>query len=127
MVIRRMTLDLALPVEVVGAPTVRASDGLALSSRNRYLDAPERARAPALYRALRAAVDALAAGRRDYAELEQQGWQALERAGMRPDYFSILSAGDLATPSAGSTDLIVLAAVRLGRARLIDNLRTAGG
>jgi pantoate--beta-alanine ligase len=127
MVIRRMTLDLALPVEVVGAPTVRARDGLALSSRNRYLDAPERARAPALYRALRAAVDALAAGRRDYAELEQQGWQALERAGMRPDYFSILSAGDLATPSAGSTDLIVLAAVRLGRARLIDNLRTAGG
>jgi pantoate--beta-alanine ligase len=123
MVIRRMTLDLALPVEVVGAPTVRADDGLALSSRNRYLSAEERARAPAIYRALRAATEALQAGSRDYAVLERQGWLAIEQAGMTPDYFTILQARDLSHPDAQSGDLVVLTAARLGRARLIDNLR----
>jgi pantoate--beta-alanine ligase len=127
MVIRRMTLDLALPVEVIDAPTVRAPDGLALSSRNRYLNAEERTRAPAMYRALLAAVDAIADGNRDFGTLEREGWLALERAGMRPDYFSILSSLDLSKPEAGSRHLIVLAAARLGRARLIDNLRTLGG
>jgi pantoate--beta-alanine ligase len=127
MVIRRMTLDLALPVEVVGAPTVRADDGLALSSRNRYLSAEERTRAPAMFQALRAAVAAIAAGERDYVALEKQGWLALERAGMRPDYFTILSASDLSEPQEQSAPLVVLAAARLGRARLIDNLRTPGG
>jgi pantoate--beta-alanine ligase len=125
MVIRRMTLDLALPVQVIGAPTVRAPDGLALSSRNRYLKAEERALAPAMYRALRAAVDALASGNRNYGELEQQGWRALEQVGMRPDYFSILSALDLSAPDAHTWPLVALAAARLGQARLIDNLRTA--
>jgi pantoate--beta-alanine ligase len=123
MVIRRMTIDLSLPVEVIGAPTVRASDGLALSSRNRYLSSEERARAPAIYRALRTAADALRTGSRDYAALERQGWLAIEQAGMKPDYFTILEAGDLSNPNAQSTDLVVLAAARLGRARLIDNLR----
>jgi len=127
MVIRRMTLDLALPVEVIGAPTVRAGDGLALSSRNRYLSDEERTRAPAMYQALRAAVAAIAAGEHDYVALEKQGWLALERAGMRPDYFTILSAADLSEPQAHSAQLVVLAAARLGRARLIDNLRTPGG
>jgi pantoate--beta-alanine ligase len=125
MVIRRMTLDLALPVEVVGAPTVRADDGLALSSRNRYLSGDERTRASAIYRALHAAVSALRAGNRDYAGLERAGWLALERAGMKPEYFSILSAHDLSKPSAQATALIALAAARLGRARLIDNLRVS--
>lgn len=125
MVIRRMTLDLALPVEVVGAPTVRADDGLALSSRNRYLSGDERTRASAIYRALHAAVSALRAGNRDYAGLERAGWLALERAGIKPEYFSILSAHDLSKPSAQATALIALAAARLGRARLIDNLRVS--
>jgi len=123
MVIRRMTLDLALPVEVIGAPTVRAADGLALSSRNRYLSDEERARAPAIWRALRATVDALAAGERDFAALERRGWGALEQAGMKPDYFTVLSAQDLSPPLTTATDLVVLTAARLGRARLIDNLR----
>jgi pantoate--beta-alanine ligase len=127
MIIRRMTLDLSLPVQVIGAPTVRAADGLALSSRNRYLDTEERARAPAIYLALRAAVVALQAGSRDYAALERQGWLAIERAGMKPDYFRILEAQDLSNPNALSTDLVVLAAARLGRARLIDNLRAQEG
>jgi len=123
LLIRRMTLDLALPVEVMAAPTVRASDGLALSSRNRYLSPEERARAPAIYQALRAAVAAIDEGGRDYEEIEREGREALERAGMRPDYFSIRNAADLAVPAPGAPDLIVLAAARLGRSRLIDNLR----
>ncbi|MGH8206324.1 MAG: pantoate--beta-alanine ligase, partial [Steroidobacteraceae bacterium] len=73
LVIRRMTADLALPIEVVGAPTVRAADGLALSSRNRYLSAEERTRAPAIHQALREAVDAIAAGEGDYRVLERRG------------------------------------------------------
>jgi pantoate--beta-alanine ligase len=123
LLIRRMTLDLALPVEVLAAPTVRASDGLALSSRNRYLSPEERARAPAIYQSLRAAVAAIDAGGRDYADIELEGREALEAAGMRPDYFSIRNAADLAEPVPAAPDLIVLAAARLGRSRLIDNLR----
>jgi pantoate--beta-alanine ligase len=124
MLIRRMTLDLAIPVEVIGAPTVRGSDGLALSSRNRYLTGEEHTRAPAIYRALRAAVAAIAAGNRDYAAIEGQGWRTLETAGLRPDYFSIRSALDLSSPDSDASELIVLTAARLGRSRLIDNLRT---
>jgi pantoate--beta-alanine ligase len=123
MIVRRMALDLALPVEVVGAPTVRASDGLALSSRNRYLNDEERARAPAIHQALRATAAAIDAGQRDFALLEHSGREAIERAGMRVDYFSIRGASDLAAPDSVESDLIVLTAARLGRARLIDNLR----
>ena len=124
MLIRRMAIDLALPVEVIGAPTVRANDGLALSSRNRYLTAEERMRAPAIHKALHAAVAALTGGNRDYAAIEREGWLALEAAALRPDYFSILSALDLAAPASHPSELIVLTAARLGRSRLIDNLRT---
>jgi pantoate--beta-alanine ligase len=125
MVIRRMTLDLALPVQVVGAPTVRAPDGLALSSRNRYLTADERARSVAIYGALRTAVSALRDGRRDYAAIEQRGSEALEHAGLQREYFSIRSAEDLGEPTGDTParELIALTAARLGRARLIDNLR----
>jgi pantoate--beta-alanine ligase len=126
LLIRRMTLDLALPVEVIGAPTVRANDGLALSSRNRYLTPAERARAPAIYQALRAAVGRVDAGDRDYEGIERAGREALERAQMAPDYFSIRNAADLSVP-ADRSDLIVLTAARLGRSRLIDNLRTRRG
>jgi len=126
LLIRRMTLDLALPVEVIGAPTVRANDGLALSSRNRYLTSAERARAPAIYQALRAAVARIDAGDRDYAAIQQAGREALERAQMPPDYFSIRNAADLSVP-ADASELIVLTAARLGRSRLIDNLRASRG
>jgi pantoate--beta-alanine ligase len=126
LLIRRMTLDLALPVEVIGAPTVRANDGLALSSRNRYLTPAERARAPAIYQALRAAVGRIDAGDRDYEGIERAGREVLERAQMAPDYFSIRNAADLSVPAEAS-DLIVLTAARLGRSRLIDNLRARRG
>jgi pantoate--beta-alanine ligase len=124
LVIRHMALDLALPVEIVGAPTVRATDGLALSSRNRYLSAEERARAPAIYQSLNRAARAIYGGSTDHAGLAREGSAMLERAGMSVDYFSIRNAADLSEPSAASTDLVVLAAARLGRARLIDNMRT---
>jgi pantoate--beta-alanine ligase len=123
LVVRHMALDLALPVEVVGAATVRAADGLALSSRNRYLSAEERARAPVIYQALSRAARAIDGGSTDHAALERDGSAMLLGAGMSVDYFSIRNAADLSEPSAASADLVVLAAARLGRARLIDNLR----
>jgi len=122
-VIELMTRDLAIPVTVIGAPTVRAADGLALSSRNRYLSAEERAVAPVIFRALSRAVSQLRDGRQDFAAIEQEGWQALVEASFKPDYFAVRNAMDLAPATAESVDLVVLAAARLRGARLIDNLR----
>lgn len=126
MVIRRMVEDLAMPVEVVGMPTVRESDGLAMSSRNGYLSPQERRRAPALYRALLDAARSL----RDGAAIESVEHRAaatLREAGLEPDYVSVRVAATLRPPSEGDRDLVILAAARLGRARLIDNLRVRSG
>ncbi|MFQ5488466.1 MAG: pantoate--beta-alanine ligase, partial [Gammaproteobacteria bacterium] len=120
--IRRMVADLALPVEVVGVPTMREADGLAMSSRNRYLSDEERQRAPALYRTLCGTVQQLAAGRRDYPVLEQEAMGTLAQQGLRPEYFSIRRAEDLAPPQDGKQALVILAAAWLGSARLIDNV-----
>ena len=122
-IIRRMTADLLLPVEVVGAPTVRAANGLALSSRNRMLSAQEQATAAAIHLALQAATRRLAAGDRDFPTIESAGWQALAKAGLRPDYFAVRDARELQLPDGSSREYVVLTAARLGRARLIDNLR----
>jgi pantoate--beta-alanine ligase len=122
LVIRRMTEDLCLPVGILGVPTVREADGLALSSRNGYLLPEERTRAPALRRTLERAAEALAAGQTE-TEVEQRAIKALDDAGLRPDYVSIRRAADLAHPEAADAELVVLAAARLGKARLIDNLR----
>jgi pantoate--beta-alanine ligase len=121
--IKRMASDLQLPVEVIGAPTVRASDGLALSSRNRFLSAHERRLAPAIYAALEAAAKRLAAGDHDFAAIESAGGQMLAEAGLRPDYFAVRAARDLQPPDRTERELVVLTAARLGKARLIDNLR----
>lgn len=124
LVIRRMAADLHLPVDIVGVPTVRDPDGLALSSRNAYLSAAERAAAPRLYAALVQARDRIAAGDRDYTAVEAQALRLLDAAGFRPDYVAIRRAADLAPPSAADDELIILAAAWLGgRTRLIDNLR----
>jgi pantoate--beta-alanine ligase len=120
-VIRTMVGDLNVPVDVIGVPTVRADDGLALSSRNQYLDAEERRRAPALYAALRGIGDALRRGRRDFRALEQRADADLRAAGFVPDYVSVRRASDLAEPTSVDRAFVVLAAARLGRARLIDN------
>jgi pantoate--beta-alanine ligase len=122
-VIRRVVEDLNLPVRIVGAPTVRADDGLALSSRNRYLSPAERAAAPAIYRALDAARRRLEAGDADYAAIQQQGIEAIAQAGIQPEYFEVRSAARLAQPTVADVALVVLAAGRLGKARLIDNLQ----
>jgi pantoate--beta-alanine ligase len=123
--IRRMTRDLLLPVEVIGAPTVRAPDGLALSSRNRLLSAQERRLAPAIHAALEASVKRLAAGDRDFLAIESGGWQMLAKAGLRPDYFAVRDGRELQLPGRASREFLVLTAARLGKARLIDNLRVA--
>ena len=122
LVIRRMTSDLCIPVEIIGVPTVREADGLALSSRNNYLSADQRARAPAIYQTLKATAAAVAEGTAPYPELEHQALRQLEAAGLTPDYFAIRRAEDLAEPQPGDRELVILAAAYLGRARLIDNL-----
>ncbi|MCO5762539.1 MAG: pantoate--beta-alanine ligase [Chromatiaceae bacterium] len=122
MVIRRMTLDLSLPVAIQGLATVREADGLAMSSRNGYLTAQERARAPALYLTLRRCAEWLRQGL-DIAAVEGLGREEIAAAGFGPDYVSVRRAANLGLPQAGDRELVVLAAARLGRARLIDNLR----
>ena len=124
-VIRRMVVDLCLPVRIVGAPTMREADGLAMSSRNQYLEPAERERAPLIHAALQRVVPRIAAGDADLAALEREGAESLARAGFRVDYFSVRRAEDLRAPGPGDRDLVVLAAARLGRARLIDNLRAS--
>ena len=127
-IIRRSIEDLCLPVRIVGAPTVRADDGLALSSRNRYLNPQERAVAPQVYRALDRARRRLESGDADVAGIEREGLASLVAAGFRPDYFEVRMAGTLARPRGQDVDVVVLTAARLGRARLIDNVqcRAAG-
>jgi pantoate--beta-alanine ligase len=122
-IIRRSVEDLCLPVRIVGAPTVRADDGLALSSRNRYLSEAERAVAPEVYRALDRARRRLESGDTDIADIEREGIAALRAVGFRPDYFEIRMADTLTRPHGRSVDVVVLTAARLGRARLIDNVQ----
>ena len=121
MVIRRLTADLNLPVEIVGVPTVREADGLAMSSRNGYLSAAERAVAPTLYQTLLAAAERLQEGRGDYRAIEEAALATLQEAGFRPDYVAIRRPWDLGEPAADAAELRILAAAWLGRARLIDN------
>lgn len=121
-VIRRMTSELSFPVEILGVPTRREPDGLAMSSRNRYLDAAQRAAAPALYATLRDAADALRAGRRDFVALQQAGMDNIRAAGLDPEYFEIRRQDGLQPAEPPDRRLVILAAGRLGRARLIDNL-----
>jgi len=122
-IIRRMTADLDIPVEIIGAPTVRAPDGLAMSSRNRYLTAEERRVAPRIYQALREAASRLEAGHRELAAISPRGTPVLCEAGMTPDYFEVRDAATLAEPAPDARELVILTAARLGKARLIDNLR----
>ena len=123
MVIRRAATDLCMPVEIVGVPTTREPDGLAMSSRNRYLKPEQRAVAPKIFAALDQARVAIESGSTDYAALETAGAESLQQAGFRPDYFAIRDAHTLQSPDANSKDLVVLTAARIGRARLIDNVR----
>lgn len=122
LVVRRMAADLDFAVEVIVLPTVRDPDGLALSSRNSYLDAPEHERAGALSRALRAAERAGGEGASTRAALDEAG-RVLAEAGIEPEYLEARYADDLSpAPSFNGRPVLVAVAARVGRARLIDNV-----
>jgi pantoate--beta-alanine ligase len=121
-VIRRMVADLDIPVDIVGVPTVREPDGLALSSRNAYLSPDERKRAVALPNALKDARDAIAAGEPVGAAL-RQAKQALVDAGfLKVDYFALVDAFTLEPLGAPTAEMRLIAAAVIGNTRLIDNL-----
>jgi pantoate--beta-alanine ligase len=122
-VIKRMAEDLCFPLEIVACPTGREDDGLAMSSRNRYLTAAERRIAPALHATLAQARARIEDGARDYAAICDEAIERLVELGFRPDYFEVRDAITLAPPTAETSQVVVLAAAWLGRARLIDNLR----
>lgn len=121
-ILRRMVEDLCMPVSVITGPTLRDADGLALSSRNQYLTESDRVIAPALYAQLCLLGEALEAGSEDYGALETSAMEALRSAGFEPEYVSIRRAENLGPPARDSDELVVLAAARLGKTRLIDNL-----
>lgn len=121
LVIRRLVQDLAMDVEIHAVATLRETDGLAMSSRNAYLSAAERGRAPQLYRVLTEVAQALVAGEKDYQQLEKTALQKLAGGDWRPEYVAVRDAATLALPGAGS-ELRVLGSAWLGRARLIDNV-----
>ena len=111
-----------MPVSIIGAATVREPDGLALSSRNQYLTPAERGVAPIIHQQLQLARARLRAGAADR-DVETEALAVLTAAGMRPDYFVVRDAATLQPASPDSTERVVLVAARLGKARLIDNLR----
>jgi len=124
-IIKGFAEDLNFNVEIVPVDTGRASDGLALSSRNQYLNENERAEAPRLFRELNKIAEALHGGNLAYAELEQTAVRNLTAAGWTVDYVEIRHAESLAVAHAGDKDLVVLAAARLGGTRLIDNVEVS--
>jgi len=122
LVLANMARQFALPIEIILAETVRAEDGLALSSRNTYLSPEERREAPRLYQLLRKARDEINAGARDYQRIELDVMAELAHHGWKPDYIAVRGRTDLEPPQNGERNVVVLAAARLGRTRLIDNI-----
>ncbi len=119
--IRQMVADMAMPIEIVGVPTVRAEDGLALSSRNGYLSAAERAIAPLLARVMRQLGERIEQGEQDYEALIQQATEQLDEGGFRTDAIDLVDAETLLPLGAQSQTAEILMAAFLGRARIIDN------
>ena len=126
-VLTNMVREFNLPIDMVLADTVRASDGLALSSRNGYLNATERAEAPRLYALLSQMRDRLMQGQVDVAAIEREAIAALAAHGWQPDYVTVRRQLDLAVPDQGDSRLVILAAAKLGATRLIDNLEVQIG
>jgi pantoate--beta-alanine ligase len=120
-IIKKMAADLSYPVEIQSCATVREDDGLAMSSRNQYLNAKERSAAPRLYQALCAAKEQVHAGT-PFADIEAEAMQSLKQAGFKPDYLSIRNAETLHPANDSNQPLVILAAAWLGKARLIDNI-----
>ncbi len=120
-IIRQMVTQFNLPMTIVGAETSRAADGLALSSRNQYLTAGERTEAAFLSQILRWIGGALEKGRNDYAALESDATSALAKHGWQVEYVAVRKQADLGIPGKGERNMVILAAARLGKTRLIDN------
>lgn len=132
MIIRRLVAQLAMPIEIIAAPTIRAEDGLALSSRNRYLNDQHRAEAPFLYQLLNDLSNQVKSGRPNLdqlVQLERNCADTLASRGWKPDYFEVRRQADLQRPTdenlSDQTPLVILAAAKLGQTRLIDNLEIA--
>lgn len=123
LIIRKLVRDLALPIHIEGVATARAADGLALSSRNGYLNADERARAPELYATLTRMAQDIRAGSREYTALCADARAALTSHGFTPDYLEIRRRHDLAPALADDQEIAIFAAARLGKTRLIDNVQ----
>lgn len=123
MVIRHMTKDLCLPIEIIGSPIVREDDGLAMSSRNGYLDSTQRQLAPKLYEVITKTADKLKAGDNSFGQLQDEAINRINSLGFKTDYFAIRRADDLKTPETGEKELVILVAAWLGSTRLIDNLQ----
>lgn len=121
-VIRTLVSDLNMPIQIIGEPTVRAEDGLALSSRNGYLNAEQRAIAPLLYRQLQGMAAAIQAGERDYPKLIETAQQQQREAGFKPDYLEIRESNSLRPATGQDQQLVILVAAFIGSTRLIDNL-----
>ena len=122
LIIRRMTADLSMPVEIVTGPTVREEDGLAKSSRNQYLSEEERAVAPKLFDTLSNIVAEIRGGNREFDTLEATAITTLDALGFKTEYISVRDAENLTSPASDCHDYVVLAAARLCEARLIDNI-----
>ena len=123
LVIRRFVADLCFPIEVVGVPTVREGDRLAMSSRNRYLTSDQREVAAELNKALLQAKHSIENGSSDFSGIEKKATEQLKKEGFQPEYFSVRRAGDLQQAKPEDQSLVILAAAWLGEARLIDNIR----
>jgi pantoate--beta-alanine ligase len=120
-VIRRLVSELCFPISIIGVPTIRADDGLALSSRNGFLSEAERAQAPILHQTLSNLREAILQGERDYAMLTSAARAHLDKCGFQPDYLEVRTQ-DLALAGPADKDLVILVAARLGSTRLIDNV-----
>ncbi|MCP4002053.1 MAG: pantoate--beta-alanine ligase [Gammaproteobacteria bacterium] len=121
-ILKRMVKDLHLPVQLIAGPTARDNNGLALSSRNGFLNKDQQINAAVIYQALCAVTTMLEDGDRDFTALEHSAAEQIAAAGLEPDYISVRDADDLSLPSEGSTHLVVLAAACCGTVRLIDNV-----
>ena len=118
-----MVRDLNMDVEIIRGPTVREPDGLAMSSRNNYLSATQRMRAALLYKCLQQMASRVVEGERNYSNLEENAAKILENYGFEADYVSIRKIQDLQVASENDQELVILAAVKMGKARLIDNIK----
>jgi pantoate--beta-alanine ligase len=121
-ILKGLVRQFNLPIVILEGETARAEDGLALSSRNSYLSPAERSEAPRLRRTLQAMAEAIRAGARDFSRIEDEARATLTAHGWRVDYVSLRSQANLLPPVPGDTDLVLLAAARLRKTRLIDNL-----